>query len=99
MKRSQQIGAHDIPPKTSLVQRWVDQGIDLSLGGRSLAPMHARILMMDRMEAVVEEHGVDEADKIAGVVVGRFFIRVNMLHVVENQHAKQRNLMGNHDKQ
>ena len=51
------------------------------------------------MIPVVEKSLVDEADEVSSVIVVRLFVGVDVLDVVEDQHAEQRNLMWDHDEQ
>ena len=67
---------------------------------RGLAPMQTRIVVVDRVKAVVEQKHVHRrADDVAGVIDGRLLVRVHVLHVVEDQNDKQRNLLRNENVQ
>src|ERR1700676_2456103 len=99
MKGRKQIDAQYVPPETPLIQRWIDQALDFFLSRWGFAPMNAGRFVVNRMVAIVEQRQVDQTHKITGMVVGRFFIGMDMLNVIENQHAEQRNLMRDHDEQ
>ena len=54
----------------------------------SITPVHTRIVVVNCMIAIVEQKHVDEAHEIASVVILRLFIGMDMLKIVENQHAE-----------
>ena len=89
VKRRQQIHAYDIPAETPLVQARVDQVLDLPMRRRGFAPVDSGRVVVNRMEAVVEQRRVDESHEITGVVVFRFLVGVHVLDVIENQHAEE----------
>ena len=61
--------------------------------------MDAGRLVVNRVVAIVEQHLVDQTGEIASMVELRFFIGMDMLHVVEDQHAEERDLMRDDDEQ
>ena len=62
--------------------------------------MRTCTLVMNGMVAVVEEHDVEHrSDKIARVIPLRFLVSMNMLDVIEEQNAEQRELLWQDNKE
>src|ERR1700728_3060817 len=70
MKRRQQIHAEHVPPETAFIQRRIDPLLNFSLSRRRFAPVNAGRLMVNGMVTVVEQHQVNQAGEVAGVIVG-----------------------------
>ena len=71
---------------------------DLAMSLRKLAPMGAGFHMVNGMIAVVEKHEIGKAaDEITGVVIVGFFVRMDVLDIVEHHDGEQGDLLRDDD--
>lgn len=79
------------PHEALLVEHRIDAGREARVHLGQLAPVRARVLVVRRVEAVVEHHEVEQlAHEVPRVVRLRPRVRVHVLHVVERHDHPQR---------
>src|SRR5437899_3018628 len=93
-----EIGAENIGPETALDKLGGDQVFYFFMKRRRLAPVNSGAFMVHGMIPVIEEHLIEKAHEVARMIQIRFLIGMNMLYVIKNQNAEERNLMGNCNK-
>jgi hypothetical protein len=98
-ERSEHIGFEKVTDDRRLIQVRFDEVRYFSVGLGQLAPMDAGLVVMGRMIAVVEHHKIREpADEIAGMIIVRLFVCVDVLDIVEDHDNEEGYLLGDNDK-